>query len=160
MTWKARPRSEFGGLSAIISGTGPLIVLIHGVGLRAEAWNKQIDALSPHFRIVAVDMPGHGESPMLESSSALADYTDVVAATIEEPALLIGHSMGAMIALDLACRFPDRVGGVATRRTPHARSGVGGVRRPGDGRRGAVGGPGQPGPDKPSAGRRRNRHRQ
>ena len=112
MTWTTRPRSEFGGLSAIASGTRPQVVLVHGVGLRAEAWNRQVDALSPHMHTVAVDMPGHGGSSLSSEAMALTDYTNAVAGILSEPALIIGHSMGAMIALDLAIRFPDQVRGL------------------------------------------------
>mgnify|MGYP001811634851 CR=1 FL=1 len=114
MTWEARPRSEVGGLSAIVSGTGPSVVMIHGVGLRAEAWNRQIEALEPFLRVIAIDMPGHGDSaPLKEAAPALSDFSDALAAALTEPALVFGHSMGAMIALDLAIRFPDRLRGVA-----------------------------------------------
>ena len=46
MTWTTQPRSKFGQLNAIVSGTGKQLVLIHGVGLRAEAWSEQTSELS------------------------------------------------------------------------------------------------------------------
>lgn len=113
MTWTTRPRSEFADLSAIASGTGSLVLLIHGVGLRAEAWNRQIDALSPRFHTVAVDMPGHGGSALPDGTMTLSDFTDAIVAGLDGPALVIGHSMGAMIALDMAIRYPRQVRGVA-----------------------------------------------
>ncbi len=129
MTWTTRPRSEIGGLSVIVSGRGPLIVLIHGVGLRAEAWNRQIDALSVCHRVMAVDLPGHGSSPVPDRDMQLAGYSDAVARVLREPAMIVGHSMGAMIALDLATRRTDRVRGVVAlnaiyRRSPEARAAV------------------------------------
>lgn len=113
MTWTTRPRSDLSGLAAITKGEGPLVVMIHGVGLRSEAWNGQIDALCERFRVVAIDMPGHGESPVPTNEFKLPSYTDAIAAVIDEPALVVGHSMGGMIALDLAHRYPDKVQGVA-----------------------------------------------
>ncbi len=113
MTWTTRPRSEVGPLRAITSGAGPTVLMIHGVGLRAEAWNAQIDALSDPFHVVAVDMPGHGQSPLPARDLGLQDYTDTIAAGLDAPALVIGHSMGAMIALDMALRHPHLVQGVA-----------------------------------------------
>ncbi|MBO9466408.1 alpha/beta hydrolase [Tropicibacter sp. R15_0] len=113
MTWTTRPRSEFGALRAITAGQGPVVVLIHGVGLQADAWNAQIDALSDRFRIIAVDMPGHGQSPLGADDMVLQDFTDCVVAGFDGPALVVGHSMGAMIALDMAIRHPDLVQGVA-----------------------------------------------
>lgn len=113
MIWTTRPRSEFGSLRAIKTGQGPLVLLIHGVGLRAEAWAAQIDALSLQYHTVAVDMPGHGQSPSLQGRPGLSDYTDAIADGLDTPALVIGHSMGAMIALDLAIRHTHLVRGVA-----------------------------------------------
>lgn len=113
MTWTTRPRSKIGSLSAITAGDGPLVVLIHGVGLRAEAWGAQIDALAKSYRVVAVDMPGHGQSAPLGPSAGLADFTDSIVGCIDEPAIVIGHSFGAMIALDFAIRYPDQVKAVA-----------------------------------------------
>lgn len=113
MIWTTRQRSKVAGLSAIVAGQGEPVLLIHGVGLRAEAWNAQISALSEHFQVTAVDMPGHGDSALPAGSSALKDYTDAIAAVLYRPALVVGHSMGAMIALDLAARYPHLVRGVA-----------------------------------------------
>lgn len=122
MTSTTRLRSDLGGLSAIIAGDGPLIVLIHGVGLRADAWDKQINALSNEFTVMAIDMPGHGASVLARDVTTLADYSNAIVAALPEPALVVGHSMGAMIALDLAVRFPDRVRGVVALNAIYERS--------------------------------------
>ena len=113
MTWTIRQRSDIGGLAAVASGSGPLIVMIHGVGLRAEAWAGQIDTLAEDHRVIALDMPGHGASAMRPDLSGIAAYSDACAAGLIEPAMIIGHSMGAMIALDIAHRYPERVRGIA-----------------------------------------------
>lgn len=113
MIWTTRQRSDVGALSAIVAGKGPLVVLIHGVGLRSEAWATQIDHLAKDHRVFAVDMPGHGHSARLSNEPQLADYTDAIAATFDEAAIVIGHSFGAMIALDIAIRHPHKVTGVA-----------------------------------------------
>lgn len=140
MTWTTRPRSDHASLSAITAGQGATVVFIHGVGLRTEAWGAQLDALSPHYRVVAVDMPGHGESALPAGDLSLSDYTDGIADGIDGPVMLVGHSMGAMIALDMAIRYPGKVLGMVAlnaifRRRPdaadavHARAAsLGGVR--------------------------------
>ncbi len=129
MIWTTRPRSDLGGgLSGIVAGSGAPVLLIHGVGLRAEAWAPQIDALSRHFRVIAADLPGHGESG-LRAEATLEDYSARLARVLSHPAVVIGHSMGAMIALDLARMVPDRVRGVAAlnavfHRSPEAKAAV------------------------------------
>jgi len=97
-------------------GQGPPVVLIHGVGLRADAWGAQIPVLSQHYRVHAFDTPGRGGSAPVGENPTLADYTDRFAETIAtfgEPALLAGHSMGALIVLDLGIRYPSLVRSVA-----------------------------------------------
>lgn len=112
MIWTTRPRSERAGLAAIEAGAGAQIVLLHGVGLRSEAWNRQIDALAEAYQVTAFDMPGHGESAVRSEMNRVSDFADAVLAAIDGPALVVGHSMGAMIALDLAVRVPEQVRGV------------------------------------------------
>lgn len=120
MTSTTRPRSEFGHLRAVRAGNGPCVVLLHGVGLRAEAWGAQIDDLAQDFYVIAPDMAG---------GDALEDYTDAVAEALDAPAWIVGHSMGAMMALDLAARYPAKVLGVAAlnaifRRSAEAKAAV------------------------------------
>ncbi len=114
MTWTTRPRSNIGGLAAISCGAGPTVLLLHGVGLRAEAWGAQLDGLPA--QMIAPDMPGHGDSALpagyVDMESYVAAALDVLAAC-GEPAVIVGHSMGAMLALALAARAPEKVLAVA-----------------------------------------------
>ena len=122
MIWTTRPRSEIAGLAAIVAGAGPEIVLIHGVGLRAEAFLAQITALSAQFRVTALDMPGHGGSPALAEPHSLAAYAEALAPALPAGCMVAGHSMGAMLALELAARYPDKVRGVAALNAIYRRS--------------------------------------
>lgn len=111
-------RSETASGTAYASrGDGDVVVLIHGVGMRLEAWAPQIDALAPACRVVAVDMPGHGESRPLSSGPRLPDYVGWCIRFIEElgsgPVSLAGHSMGAMIAGGVVAEAPHLVRRVA-----------------------------------------------
>ena len=100
------------GLAYHKTGSGPPIVLVHGVGLRAESWVQQIPTLSNTHTVYAVDMPGHGESQLLADSQAgLTDYVDAIAdwivSEIKTPVIIIGHSMGSMIAINFASRYTN-----------------------------------------------------
>jgi len=112
MTWTTRPRSNIAGLAAITAGSGPLVVLLHGVGLRSEAWNAQIDALTAAHHVLAFDMLGHGGSPLPGPTPQLSDYIQAVAHALPERAVVVGHSMGAVIALGLAQVCPEKLRGV------------------------------------------------
>ncbi len=121
------------GIAYHQSGEGPPIILVHGVGLRADSWFPQIEALRSAYAVYAVDMPGHGESARLDGPPTLARFVECIGGFIEDavaaPAILAGHSMGAMIGLELASRFPALCRGVAAlnavyRRSPEALSAV------------------------------------
>ena len=116
MISKTLPRSEIAGHPTIVAGQGRPVLLLHGVGLRAEAWQPQIEALCRTHRVIAPDMPGHGDTPCPDAPMAIEGYAQAllpVLETLAEPATLVGHSMGAMIGLDLANRAPDKVCAVA-----------------------------------------------
>src|SRR5579863_9536640 len=49
-------------------GTGPTLVLLHGVGHRRQAWQPVLDLLTPHRTVIMVDLPGHGDSPPLRTA--------------------------------------------------------------------------------------------
>ncbi|MEE4188825.1 MAG: alpha/beta fold hydrolase, partial [Roseobacter sp.] len=128
MIWTTRRRSEGAGdLWFFDQGTGPPLVLIHGVGLRAEAWLALLPALTERYRVICVDMPGHGASPLMRTA-ALDDFlsrlSDFVAG-FAGPVRIGGHSMGALLAVELAACRPEQIVAVAAlntvfRRTPDA----------------------------------------
>lgn len=122
MIWKTRPRSDFGSLQAIRDGAGPVVLLLHGVGLRAEAWGAQIEDLAQDHTVIAPDMVGHGESALPSFPAHLSAYVDPVAEAMTEPAVVVGHSMGAMMAADLAARYPQKIRGVAALNAIYRRS--------------------------------------
>ncbi|MEP5728154.1 MAG: alpha/beta hydrolase [Sulfitobacter sp.] len=129
MMWTTRQRSDLAQLRVISAGSGPAVLLIHGVGLCADTWNPQIDALAEEFSVTAVDMPGHGTSQRLPPDADLTAYTETIAACLTDKTVVVGHSMGAMIALNLAARHPDKISGVAAlnaifQRTPDAQTAV------------------------------------
>ena len=52
------------------AGSGPPLLLMHGVGHRRQAWDAVLDRLTPYRDVIAVDLPGHGESPPLDTAGA------------------------------------------------------------------------------------------
>jgi pimeloyl-ACP methyl ester carboxylesterase len=127
MVWQDKPRSQRSGLAIFSAGsstgdTDPAIVFVHGVGLRAEAWAAQIADLANHYAAIAVDIPGHGQSPLPLDRMTLREYGDAIVRLIDRPAILVGHSLGALIALDVASRYPEDVCGVAALNTIFRRS--------------------------------------
>ena len=128
MMWTTQRRSRVGSLAAICAGQGPSVTLLHGVGLNADAWGAQIDSLSRDYSVTAFDMAGHGDSAALMTSEpGLSDYIDTVRVSLTAPTVLVGHSMGAMIALKLA-HNPAVIGVVALnaiyQRTPTLQAAV------------------------------------
>ncbi|WP_313618858.1 alpha/beta hydrolase, partial [Pantoea septica] len=100
-------------VSYLEAGQGAPLVLIHGVGMNAEAWYPQIEALSARFHVIAVDMPGHGESDAFSRPVSLPDYVAWLAEFLDQRSesrfAVAGHSMGALIAAGLAIDYPERV---------------------------------------------------
>ena len=89
-------------------GSGPPLVLVHGVGHRRQAWYPLLDRLIEHREVVLVDLPGHGESPPLDVTKrtvteALHDALITLLDHLElDRPHLAGNSLGGRVALELA----------------------------------------------------------
>jgi pimeloyl-ACP methyl ester carboxylesterase len=95
----------------------PSVVFIHGAQNDHSVWALQTRYFAHHgFGVLAVDLPGHGRSPgpALESVEAMADWLlALLDAAGVASALLVGHSMGSLVALESSHRAPDRINGLA-----------------------------------------------
>ena len=96
------------------TGAGPHLVLLHGLAGNARTWEIQFTSLSDSFRITAWDAPGYGVSDSLEAdvefyADILNEFTTLIGI---DRTILLGHSMGGIIAGNFAGRFPKRVRGL------------------------------------------------
>lgn len=96
---------------ARVTGTETL-VLIHGVGMNQSVWSEQIEALSARYRVIAYDMLGHGGSALPTPAPTLDEYASQLERLLDtlqvERAHVVGHSMGALVALEFALIHPSR----------------------------------------------------
>lgn len=106
------PSHDGGTIKVVARGSGPTIVLMHGITLSLRSWVLQLDALPElGFRVVAFDHRGHGESVTGESGHSLENLAADVATVLEQldlrDVLLVGHSMGGVAVEAFALEHPD-----------------------------------------------------
>jgi pimeloyl-ACP methyl ester carboxylesterase len=100
-----------------IFGSGePAVVLIHGWASDANYWQQQFEALKAHYTVVAVNLAGHGGSGSNRSDWSIQNYAGDVAAVVKEVPnqhlVLVGHAMGATVALAAVPLIGPRVTGI------------------------------------------------
>ncbi|MFB3815738.1 MAG: alpha/beta fold hydrolase [Terriglobales bacterium] len=93
-------------------GKGPTLVLLHGAGDQAGTWAKIVPNLTERYHVVALDLPGHGDSappsgPL--SMTTMLQGTEAVLNRYPPPLIVVGNSLGAWIAMLYAREHPDRV---------------------------------------------------
>jgi len=97
------------------AGTCPAILLLHGSGVSARSWTFQLQNLGHALRILAIDLPGHGESDPIDNMT-LEGYADAARGLLDAlgtgPVLVAGHSLGGAVAQVLAARHPEMVRGL------------------------------------------------
>jgi pimeloyl-ACP methyl ester carboxylesterase len=103
----------------------PLVVLIHGLGLNRDVWAQTIPALSAQYRVLAFDILGHGETPPPTPLPTLRLLSQQLAGLLDDlgvqAAVLVGFSLGGMIARRFAQDHPGRTLGLAILHSPHLR---------------------------------------
>ncbi|MGO9961559.1 MAG: alpha/beta fold hydrolase [Solirubrobacteraceae bacterium] len=105
-------------LSIMEAGTGPAVLAVHGLGATKGSFLPTVVALAGRFRVIAVDLPGFGDSDKPIGASYDARFfaaagIDLLDALALERVHLIGNSLGGRIALEIALRHPGRVGRLA-----------------------------------------------
>ncbi len=95
-----------------MAGSGPAIVLVHGLTGSSTTWREVMPALAEHYTVIAPDLLGHGESAKPRGDYSLGAFAagvrDLLVALGIERATFVGHSLGGGVAMQLAYQFPER----------------------------------------------------
>ncbi|MFZ3572613.1 alpha/beta fold hydrolase [Streptomyces sp. BH097] len=107
----------------------PSLVLLHGVGLDRTMWEPVTALLADRFTVVAIDLPGHGARPPVRGDVTLAELADGVAGHIPAGSHVVGFSLGALVAQQVALHRPELTRTLTSvssvcRRTPDERAAV------------------------------------
>ena len=91
----------------------PTLIFIHGVGMCGEIWQPQVEYFSKSYRVITYDFLGHGQSPLPKNEPTLDDYVEQLNNLVDTIGVsnfsLVGHSMGAIISVAFARKFPLKV---------------------------------------------------
>ena len=94
------------------AGSGPAIVLVHGITSTSATWDRVMPYLATRFTVIAPDLIGHGESAKPRGDYSLGAYAsgvrDLMVAVGHESATYVGHSLGGGVVMQLAYQFPER----------------------------------------------------
>lgn len=98
----------------LIEGSGPPLVLLHGMGNNSKSWIHQMDYFKKRFTVIAWDAPGYGgSSDPTEEFQYFSQFSDHLKRLLDYLSIhnvfLLGHSMGAAVAIDFSIRFPEMV---------------------------------------------------
>lgn len=93
-------------------GDKPALLMLHGIMMDHTVWQHQVETFSPYYRVVCMDLRGHGKSTSDSADISFEDHAGDILALVEQLALrditLVGWSMGGSIALLLAANHADR----------------------------------------------------
>jgi len=96
-------------------GSGDIIVLLHGYLESLLVWDRFSADLSRHFRVLSVDLPGHGQSDVISGEHSMEMMAERIAGLLDylgiEKVLMTGHSLGGYVALAFLELFPERLSG-------------------------------------------------
>jgi pimeloyl-ACP methyl ester carboxylesterase len=123
-----------GTLAYTTTGSGEPLLLVHGLGGNRRTWDRVIGALAARHTVIALDLPGHGESDAPAGDYSIGAHAsalrDLLVALGHRSATIVGHSLGGGVAMQFAYQFPDRTdrlvlissGGLGTQVSPVLRA--------------------------------------
>src|ERR687895_1265397 len=96
----------------LIAGSGPPLVLVHGITSSADTWADAMRGLARDHTVIAPDLLGHGASAKPRGDYSLGAYAsgvrDLLAALGHDRVTVVGHSLGGGVAMQFAYQFPER----------------------------------------------------
>jgi pimeloyl-ACP methyl ester carboxylesterase len=105
---------SFAGATLVAERRGsgnPAFVLLHGIGMGRSVFGDLVAHLDDSAQVIAIDLPGYGEAPEPERVLTMERTADLIAAfvraSVRERVVVVGHSMGAQIGIEIAARQPD-----------------------------------------------------
>ncbi len=105
-----------GNIYCYTQGKGPCVILLHGFLGASEVWKYVIPYLSKSFKVLCMDLPGHGKSDCFGYAHSMELMADAVKAMLKHfhirSCVVIGHSMGGYVALAFAKKYPEMVKGL------------------------------------------------
>ena len=102
-----------------VIGVGKSIVMLHGWGMTSKVWRKLADKLSESFQVILIDLPGYGSNRILSDDHNLASICEEISSIIPQQSIVLGWSMGGLVAMWLAAHYPALVGKlILTNSTP------------------------------------------
>jgi pimeloyl-ACP methyl ester carboxylesterase len=97
-------------------GNGPAVIFVHGWTCDDTSWRGQVTDVSRNYRVITLDLPGHGRSGMPASGFSMELFARAIEVVRTEAkidkAVLVGHSMGTPVIRKYALMYPDRVAGL------------------------------------------------
>jgi pimeloyl-ACP methyl ester carboxylesterase len=100
-------------INVIELGEGPPLVFVHGLIERWTQWVEQLSTFADKHRVIAMDLPGFGDSPMPAEKISISGYARMIEKLLDvlqlSAAAFVGHSMGGFTSVELAINFPERV---------------------------------------------------
>lgn len=106
-------RTEYGRIHYVDVGAGPPIVLTHSGGASLYEFEHNIERLARRGRVIAWDLPGHGDSAPFTADLSVQDYTAAAVGLLDalaiERAHFVGASIGGFMAIEMGASHPDRV---------------------------------------------------
>jgi len=101
-----------GAMAYTMAGSGPTVLLIHGLGSTRQTWRHLLAPLARTYTVIAPDLPGHGQSDPPAGDYSLGAHAcalrDLLMTLGHQRATLVGHSLGGGVALQTAYQFPER----------------------------------------------------